>query len=117
MQQIITIAPNGIMSGLQVKKGRGVDLRQFGPAKIERASEIVFNDRYQAWSVLLLKAGGRGHALVTEALYHEATGLQGWPEGCQELTAGGHLLFGDYDDAVQAEIAVLDGLRLKGELS
>ena len=42
MRQVITVKPFGQMEGLQHKKGQGIDLRQFGNAEINRASEVLW---------------------------------------------------------------------------
>ncbi len=52
--QVITITPSGEMQSLQRKRGRGVDVRQFGHAAIERASEITWNEPQQCWHGRLL---------------------------------------------------------------
>jgi hypothetical protein len=73
-KQVITITVEGTMQGLQVKSGQGLDLRQFGDAKIVRASEIVFDDDKQAWKVDVLQEAGRG--VVTFQRFKEALGVK-----------------------------------------
>lgn len=125
IRQVITVSPSGEISGLQVKPGRGIDLRRFGPAKIVRASEIVWDEEAQGWAVVIQDAPGlevlKGVALtnkmadrfaVTQALVLSmvADGKMVLPPA----TEGKPLLFNDYDDAVTFEIAYLDAWRLDG---
>ena len=131
-QQVITIAPGGAMSGLQRKRGRGVDVRQFGHASIERASEITWNEDQQAWTVHVLNYAavrwmthtmGREHlgatlgklqwsrAMPTREM-GEASAFASLPKGAVELPEG-WLAFEDYDDAVAAAGAFLDAIRLQ----
>ncbi len=97
MRQVITIDETGIMSGLQHKPGKGVDLRQFGPVRIERASEILWNEETQAWNIHLLCEPFSGKAVST-------------PDGSV-------LNFQNYDDAVTVEIVLLNEARLAGTLN
>ncbi len=128
-QQVITVAPDGTMSGLQRKRGRGVDLRKFGHATIERASEIAWNEDQQAWTVHVLNRAAvrwMTHTMGREHLGATLTG-DNWyyamyelsprpPKGSVKLPEG-WLAFEDYDDAVAAEVAFLDALRLRGIFS
>lgn len=110
MRQVISIAADGTMSGLQKKPGQGIDLTQFGTAKVERASEIMWEETSQAWYVLPLK-GAYANSPLTE---DDWTAYLPWPparlKGVQHGTRT--LLFSSYDDAVAAEIAFLDEVRL-----
>lgn len=120
-KQVITIDKAGVMSGLQRKPGQGIDLRQFGKADIKRASLIEWNEHEQAWYIDVLQEAGRG--IVTMAKWIEAgltmrqlveldfiDGMFGNAPPRQTDT----ILFPEYDDAVKAEIAYLDALRLAG---
>lgn len=119
-QQVITISAAGVMSGLQVKPGRGVNLQTFGRAKTTRASEIVWDEEAQRWRIDALVqpvidwAGG---STVTPAYFHRA-GCDAKTFACEFETGKGFFLkplhFRDYDEAVRAEIAYLDALRLRG---
>ncbi len=135
-QQVITIAPGGAMSGLQRKRGRGVDVRQFGHATIERASEITWNEMDQCWHVRLLNRKvlewmhpkrsimiecGEGatlcmfywvKAMPARETYMISAGASP-PKGSTNLSKRCWLAFEDYDDAVAAEVAFLDALRLR----
>lgn len=133
-KQVITISPSGTISGLQVKPGKGLDLRRFGHAKIERVSEIVWCEEAQAWFVQVLSRPVRDWMLETwvderpegEVLWShwiEAKGAAdvlanifdlkgGTPKGCK--ISMGRMLFQEYEDAVSAEVDFLNALRLKG---
>jgi hypothetical protein len=105
-QQVISIGPDGSMSGLQMKPGKGVDLRQFGRAQIERASEVQFDVAEQAWFVEIRKGKYAGRK-ITYDLWSLVTGNATLHRNDQPV-----MMFREYDDAVQAEIAVLNYIRL-----
>jgi hypothetical protein len=109
--QVITIGTDGRISGLQVKPGRGVDIRQFNDrADVKRASEIVATSDGQAWFIDVLQEAGRG---VVRAAHLRDVGVPVNGFACTE-TPSGLLTFPDYDEAVRCEIAYLDALRLRG---
>lgn len=137
MNQVITISPEGEISGLQVKRGRGLLLTELGKAEVRRVSHIMWNEVAQAWQVevsdvnvvfeilrLLQEvttcqedAASELHVIITLALWTEVTGEKFPPKGGLSLHAPGfgpNMWFEDYDDAVQAEIRFLDALRVKG---
>lgn len=134
MQQVVTIHPDGGMSGLQRKRGKGLDLRQFGRASIERVSEIVWCEDRQRWKVQVLDlkvaywmAYGKehpgtrssrlseGHRPCLTWFHWKAAGLpENFPGGCRISTGGGLMTWDDYDRAVEAEVRFLDALRLIG---
>lgn len=58
--QIITIAPDGAVSGLQRKPGQGMNLQSLGHAQTVRASEIAWDETAQAWFVDVLQDAGKG---------------------------------------------------------
>ena len=126
--QVITIHPNGDLSGLQKRKGAGIDMRSLGrEAHIERVSMIRWSDMYQHWFVDILQESGRG-ILTMRRFVDAAAPLH--PLDCINVlkrigvtTADtvvdpitNILYFEDYEEAVAAEIWFLDSLRLKGRL-
>ena len=117
-KQVITVTPDGGLSGLQVKKGRGLNLQSMGHAKTVRASEIVWDEHWQAWFVNVLTGPGQGP--ISLARWREATGAGRWdrPAGLSKgdpIDYNGRVLyFDDYDAAVAVEIEYLNGLRLAG---
>lgn len=115
-KQVVTIHPDGTMSGLQRKAGQGLDLRQFGPVDIERASQIVWSAERQAWFIELQMRPFTGQQ-VSATLWALA-GYTVWPEEAHAPSThpDDPMLFDDYDDAVRVEIRLLDGLRVRGEL-
>jgi hypothetical protein len=113
-RQAITIGADGSVSGLQVKPGKGFDLRCLGKAIITRASEVEWCEARQLWFVTVKE--GRYAGFVIDQAMTEWAGLSALPAGC-ERRPDNLIMAGEYDDAVRLEIAVLDGLRLKGLLS
>jgi hypothetical protein len=123
--QVITITIEGTMQGLQVKPGQGLDLRQFGDAKIVRASEIAWDEEKQAWFVDVLQDAGRGpitfraFADVVDpdndgdthgvALFLNRVAPSGWTGEDDEVIG-----FIDYNEAIRVEVLYLDGLRKQG---
>lgn len=120
MIQVITIHPDGTMSGLQRKPKQGVDLRQFGHAEIRRASEIVWDDMEQAWFVTILRGPSAGENITPFHCDDAGLGtndiLALAPSAKIPTKMGMRIWFAEYDEAVKVEIAVLDGMRLKGVL-
>ena len=100
-KQVVTIGPDGSISGLQVKPGKGVDLRQFGNASIRRASDIVWMEEDQRWMIKILVGQHRGR-FVTNLLWFYEAGQHEVPE-TSEIGWADTLYFRDYDDAVEAE--------------
>ncbi|AHC30471.1 hypothetical protein CC53_gp054 [Rhizobium phage vB_RleS_L338C] len=120
MQQVITIQPDGTMSGLQVKPGKGIDLTKLGKAHVVRASEILWHEEKQLWYVSLLNEERQMDGLFgtltwdmwTDAgLDHEQLPAATTFSVVRDNLA---MFFPDYDRAVIAEIAYLDAMRLKG---
>lgn len=105
MQQVITIDADGQISGLQRKRGQGLDLRQFGDAEIVRASEIIFNSEDQMWEIKFM-VGTLAGRFLTHVLYAMILGT-----AVRFKAARPVMQFDDYDDAVKVEIAVLDAIR------
>lgn len=138
MRQVITIAPDGAMSGLQRKPGQGIDLTKFGKASITRASLIEWDEQFQRWFIDVQQDAGKGD--VSMPLFRDAVGPDlsefgrmqlalemlnrlcpaGWQSEIEidettGLCSRSRLMFQDYDNAVQVEIAYLDALRLAGK--
>ena len=126
MSQVITISPRGELSGLQRKRGKGLDLRQFGHAEIERVSEIVWCADHQRWyvKILSLPTGwplGAGTMTLSNLLWAEHVGSD-MPAGTDQICPNESgllrsvecLYFDDYDDAVAAEVKFLDSMRVQG---
>lgn len=116
MKQVITIKPGGLMEGLQVKPGKGVDLRQFGRANIQRASAIIWDEMEQKWFVQLLCGRFSGCCITKNLCF--TYGVEFSPH-VQCLTresadaTDDNIYFEEYDEAVAAEIEFLNAARLK----
>lgn len=111
--QIISIAPDGALSSLQ-HRGPSVDLRQFGSAKISRATLIEWDEKRQAWFIRWFDSGDApwtSHTFEEAGLdYRELAGWLG------ELGSD-VVYFREYEEALHAEVAVLQALQLRGKLS
>ncbi len=128
MNQVITIDPNGSISGLQRKRGKGLDLRQFGRARIERASEITWDEERQNWNIHVLSRnvcrwmtemdadGPRFYTRggVTLDFNHWSMAIENCELPDTALYDQDFLAFDHYDDAVAVEVKFLDALRARG---
>lgn len=114
-RQVITFKPDGTIEGLQFK-GKGVDLRKFGRAKIERTSDIIFNEDSQKYSIKFLHGtlAGQPATFAQAADFNvpitEGIDCFGFPPGERDQI----LLFNEYDEAVTAEVLLIQSARLNG---
>jgi hypothetical protein len=111
-RQVITISPSGQISGLQVKPGKGVDLRQFGKAQIERASEIVWDDDHQRWFVQITRGQYAGKIIGHDFCEEVGFKRHGIDVNYYCGAPDNRLVVQDYDEAVRLEIMVLDHIRI-----
>lgn len=117
IRQVITINPLGGISGLQRKKGQGIDLTAFGTADVQRVSEILWHEETSEWPRgwhIHFLLGVRAGTIFTVGDYkaHKHLGLPSIiNENAQDDATAS---FEDYDDAVKVEVAVLDNDRLMG---
>lgn len=107
MKQVIKITPDGAMHGLQKKPGQGIDLTQFGKARIERVTDIKFDPEEQKWFITFLRGELKGK-ILDHSLYSEVTG------NSVEDLAGVVIHFENYDLAVNFEVKFLDAARAQG---
>lgn len=119
-RQVITIQPDGTVSGLQVKPGKGVNLQSLGKAKTVRASEIAWDEDAQFWYVDVLQTPGKGPVTLNKFMDAFIPGttppLGDLAPSAQNITdSNAPIYFSEYPDAVEVEIAYLDALRLRGE--
>jgi len=111
MNQLITIRPDGSITGLDFKRA-GLDLRKLGKAQTERVSEVTFAEERQQWLVQYVALPGmQGNMTLFNVAQSKAdlsklTYFIGAPANT--------LYFPDYEDAVAAEVAVIQGLREQG---
>lgn len=105
--QVITIGPDGSLQGLMRKKGQGIDLREFGPAKIERTSLVQFDEERQLFHVEFI-AGPLAGKKLTYPLFAACTGKTVRFKNTDPV-----MRFESYEEAVEYEIMVLDGYRAR----
>lgn len=113
--QVITIHKDGAVSGLQVKRSQGLDLKQLGHAHISRSSHVVWNYMLQCWKIAFLTGPLAGGHLDLDTLIRARIPDKadpGVPFTVDPDTA--HLLFEEYEDAVALEHEVHQGYRLQG---
>ena len=102
-KQLISITPYGEMVGLQTKKGKGIDLRQFGKAEIKRSSIIEWDNCHQKWFIRMLP---EGYELTTSVLMGVGSRFL-----FNHSEDGDIAYFDDYEDAVKVEIAYIQETR------
>lgn len=103
-EQVIFIDEIGGVSSLDFK-GRGIDLRQLGEARIERTTEILWNQGAQKWYIKYL-TGRKSGTLATVGdwtLFGNGSAVI--------FGEDGELLFDEYDEAVQHEIVLVQAMR------
>lgn len=112
--QIITIGKDGSVSGLQRKPGQGLDLTKFGRAKVERVSEIVFDEAHQQWFVQIITGPMAGRVLTYDLMREHAFNPHTLKHWAGWGSPDNRILFESYDHGVTAEVAFLDHCRLRG---
>lgn len=110
--QVVTIGPDGSLTGLQYEGDKGLDLKQFGRAEINRASEVIFCTDRQQWHVEFRHAGAYSGKALTNSLLAAARGHAVSPAVGAEDPA----YFATYAQGVAGEIDTMNYLRLSGQL-
>lgn len=117
MKQLISIRPDGSIKGLQFK-GKGLDLRKFGKASINRVSEIDWCEDKQKWKIYFLQ-GVLGHTYADVSCLTNYLKLSRSEEmairGKSQLGEHNVLLFDDYDTAVEAEVLLIQAAVKSGK--
>jgi hypothetical protein len=123
-KQVITVKPDGSLFSLQHKKGQGVDLRQFGHAKVERVTLIEWSEHHQKWfirwkseDVLLDGLSWDFDTFQSAEVDYTAFAGEAIPEAEHDFFSVGDRIvyFADYEDAVRAEVAVIQNLQRSGQ--
>lgn len=111
-EQLITINPDGSLSGLDFKAKGAVSFRDLGPATTKRITDIEWEEERQCWNIRFLLGTLAGSLLTVDLAQethmppsaygapHPETGVLGWD---------------DYDTAVSAEVAMIQAARLTGK--
>lgn len=127
IEQIISIASDGTIYGLDFK-AKGVSLRDFGDAQIERVTSIEWNTERQKWFIvwsLDRHADARHEDAWTDKTFEDAgfndvTDFDGnfdHDDCCENYANTPVVFFERYEDANAAEVAVIQSLRLHGKLA
>lgn len=114
--QIITISPNGTISGLERKKSEGIDLKKFGHANVVRASSIEWheeNDMCRGYKIMFLNGKRKGSTLTKQEYERYYTTYLPCIINSEDNSTD-IALFDDYSDCVNVEIAILDADRISG---
>ncbi len=119
MSQVITIRKDGSIFGLD-HKSRGLDLRRFGNASTQRATLIDWDEDRQRWTIEWFR---RHNDTTWTSEEFKAVGLthelfQG--EQFETMMDGTGIetpvYFTEYEDAVAAEVAVIQCLQKDGSM-
>jgi hypothetical protein len=111
-KQVITIDPCGDMRGLDHKR-KGLDLRQFGKAKTQRATLIEWDDLAQDWFIKFPPPEGGGWTRME--FKRAGVGFTQFNGYALTERFDSLIHFAEYEDAVSAEVAVIQALQLKGD--
>ena len=118
--QVIEIDEQGGLQGLHFRSGAGLDLTQFGHARIKRCSEVLWNEEHQLF-YCEFRQGRMDGAVLTRDMIQRAWAAHG--EAGVE-TGSIHTVcklpdqtayFPTYDEAVAGEVLVIQGYALAGE--
>lgn len=108
----------GGVSGLHFR-GNGIDLTQFGTANVKRCSEVLWHDKLQLWYCEFRQGRLDGSVLLQEQVAYAAAAYAGHqlPVCVNMVPVDGDptAYFSSYDEAVAAEIVVIQGHALLGE--
>lgn len=110
--QRITIRPDGSIAGLEHKNG--LPLRQFGKADIKRITLIEWDEEHQGWFIRWFeREGGRPWKL---GLFSRCSIflIPTYQARLCKTTRGTLPLFDHYEEAVAAEVAVIQALQALG---
>lgn len=104
--QVITIHQDGAVSGLQMKPGKGLSLKDLkGKARIDRVSLVEWDVDEQKWYVVFLKGPFKGERLTDNHFARAGLSTGGTDEP---------LYFNEYEEGVDAEVRVIQGLMVAG---
>ena len=98
------------MVALRAKPGAGLDLRPFGDAKVVRTSDIVWDTPSQRWLVRFLHEMHGGMSLSVDIVRDAGLTAAQLPPH-EILPPISVLLFAEYEDAIDAEVLVVQALR------
>lgn len=115
-KQVITFKPDGTIEGLQFKS-KGIDLRKFGRAKIERTSDIIFDEDSQKYSIKFLHGtiAGQTARLMHAKFFDCVPALEAMMGPFGDAEARTVLLFDEYDQAVAVEVLLIQSARVNGK--
>ena len=121
MKQLVIVNPDGSLEGLEHKKGKGVNLKQLGKAKVERVTLIKFSESLQMWFIewtdAVLKKDN-SFSKVWDVSFIDSLGVDVTEYGGEVISTcnyhGDSIAFEDYDDAVKLEVATIQELQRSG---
>ena len=113
-KQVITISTDGSISGLDHKR-KGLDLREFGRAKTQRATLIEWQEHFQKWFIVWTDEMNIADKVWDSALFLDCEVQWESYNGQSMPYLYDVILFADYEDAVAAEVAVIQSMQLAGK--
>jgi len=120
MSQIITIKPDGSMFGLD-HKNKGIQLKEFGPANTERVTLVEWDELYQRWTIEWFRRRNDTTWTPEEfkavGLTHELFHGEQFETMMDRTGIETPVYFAEYEDAVAAEVAVIQRLQKEGKLT
>lgn len=113
-KQVITVSLDGKLSGLD-HKSKGLDLRQFGKAKIERATLIEYSQEYDGWFIDWFDCVRMNLCWTRKTFADANISTDKWEVKFRSLGPREVVYFQHYEDAVEAEVAVIQSMQLSGD--
>lgn len=110
-KQVITVGLDGSLLGLDHKR-KGLDLRAFGRAKTRRATLIEWHDDFQMWFISWTDEMNMPDKVWDSALFIACDVQWGSYNGLSMIDPEDVIFFNDYEDAVSAEVAVIQAMQL-----
>jgi hypothetical protein len=108
-KQVFVLSIGGGIKGTHLRAGnKGIDISKLGKASITRASDIIWKEEYQRWSVYLLE-GSYNNSYLTKGLYYKITGEH--VPAHVLVGEDGLLLCETHEEAVSLEVRFLNSYR------
>ncbi len=114
-RHVVSLSSLGGLGALKTKKGQGVNLLALGQAKITRVTLIEWAEEHQQWFIKWVKGEHKGKLWDCSTFSKAEVSTDPWPVSLSSMSMGGVVYFQEYEDAVSAEIAVVQALQTSGK--